>query len=184
MNLEHVSVGKSSYTPTSFRSKAIQLPLFPKQALRPDYRVSSARIERTLRDISARGLCGKVQVKAYLHRQLRHNCRPNTIRSSSSTIVLFLEFYKHSGQTDLSAIKRKHISDFVEHEQDRGMAPVSVDVRLKTLYAFLNFLVDQDLIGIDVLKRKLRNSSIAPYVQVLARIEGETEKSILEFYSF
>jgi metal-dependent HD superfamily phosphatase/phosphodiesterase len=34
-----------------------------------------------------------------------------------------------------------------------------------------------------LLKRKLRNSSIAPYVQVRARIEGETEKRILNFYS-
>jgi metal-dependent HD superfamily phosphatase/phosphodiesterase len=33
------------------------------------------------------------------------------------------------------------------------------------------------------LKRKLRNSTIAPYVQVVARIEGETEKRLLEFYS-
>ena len=35
----------------------------------------------------------------------------------------------------------------------------------------------------ELLKRKLRNSSIAPYVQVLAHIEGETEKRLLEFYT-
>ena len=35
----------------------------------------------------------------------------------------------------------------------------------------------------ELLKRKLRSSSIAPYVHVLAKIEGETEKRILEFYS-
>lgn len=35
----------------------------------------------------------------------------------------------------------------------------------------------------ELLKRKLRGSSIAPYVRVLARIEGETDKHILEFYS-
>ena len=35
----------------------------------------------------------------------------------------------------------------------------------------------------ELLKRKLRNSSIAPYVQVVARIEGETEKRLLEFYT-
>jgi hypothetical protein len=35
----------------------------------------------------------------------------------------------------------------------------------------------------ELLKRKLRHSSIAPYVHVVARIEGETEKRILEFYS-
>jgi metal-dependent HD superfamily phosphatase/phosphodiesterase len=35
----------------------------------------------------------------------------------------------------------------------------------------------------ELLKRKLRNSSIAPYVQVVAQIEGETEKRLLEFYT-
>ena len=35
----------------------------------------------------------------------------------------------------------------------------------------------------ELLKRKLRNSSIAPYVQVLAHIQGETEKRLLEFYT-
>lgn len=35
----------------------------------------------------------------------------------------------------------------------------------------------------ELLKRKLRNSSIAPYVQVVAHIEGETEKRLLEFYT-
>lgn len=35
----------------------------------------------------------------------------------------------------------------------------------------------------ELLKRKLRNSSIAPYVEVLAHIEGQTEKRLLEFYT-
>ena len=35
----------------------------------------------------------------------------------------------------------------------------------------------------ELLKRKLRNSSIAPYVRVVVSIEGETEKRLLEFYS-
>jgi metal-dependent HD superfamily phosphatase/phosphodiesterase len=35
----------------------------------------------------------------------------------------------------------------------------------------------------ELLKRKLRNSSIAPYVEVVAHIEGETEKRLLELYT-
>jgi metal-dependent HD superfamily phosphatase/phosphodiesterase len=35
----------------------------------------------------------------------------------------------------------------------------------------------------ELLKRKLRHSSIAPYVEVVARIEGETEKRLIEFYT-
>jgi metal-dependent HD superfamily phosphatase/phosphodiesterase len=35
----------------------------------------------------------------------------------------------------------------------------------------------------ELLKRKLRNSSIVPYVEVMAQIEGQTEKRLLEFYT-
>jgi len=156
MNLEHVSAGKSSSTPTEFRVQPIQIPLFPKQSLRPAYRVSSEQIEGILRKMSVGGLCGRQQVCDYLGRQLRHNCRPNTIRSSGATILLFLEYFKRSGGEQLSAIGRQNISAFVEHEQNRGIAPISVDGRLKGLYAFLNFLVGHDVIGADVIKRKLR----------------------------
>ncbi len=35
----------------------------------------------------------------------------------------------------------------------------------------------------ELLKRKLRNSSIVSFVEVIAKISGETEKRLLEFYS-
>ncbi len=156
MNLEQVSAAKSSYNPPAIRPKAIQLSIFPKISLRPAYHVSNEQIDRTVRRMSAAGLCGRDKVRDYLRRQLRHNCRPSTIRSSATTIVLFLEFFKQSGAQRLSAIGNEHISAFVEHEQDRGLAPVSVDSRLKGLYAFLNFLVERDVISANVIKRKLR----------------------------
>lgn len=35
----------------------------------------------------------------------------------------------------------------------------------------------------ELLKRKLNNSSIAPYVEVVVKIEGEAEKRLIEFYA-
>jgi hypothetical protein len=35
----------------------------------------------------------------------------------------------------------------------------------------------------ELLKRKLSTSSIAPYVEVVARIEGEAEKRLIELYT-
>jgi len=35
----------------------------------------------------------------------------------------------------------------------------------------------------ELLKRKLQNSSIAPYVQIVAHIEGEAEKRLIEIYA-
>jgi integrase/recombinase XerD len=156
MNLELIFAEESPYRETAYPLRPIQIPLFPKKALWPAHRLSNEQIERILRKVSARELCGKRQVEAYLRRQLRHYCRPSTIRSSGTTIILFLEFFKRKGHSQLSDIGREHICAFIEHEQDRGLAPTSVDNRLKALYAFLNFLVDHDVIAAEVLKRKLR----------------------------
>ena len=90
MDLEHVSAGKSPYNPTKRQPKQVQQTLFPKRSLRPAYRVSNEQIERIIRQMSAKGLCGRQMVHAYLQRQLRHNCRPNTIRSSGATLRIFL----------------------------------------------------------------------------------------------
>jgi metal-dependent HD superfamily phosphatase/phosphodiesterase len=53
--------------------------------------------------------------------------------------------------------------------------PVRVEIAMSNSAGI--FQVDE------LLKRKLRNSSIAPYVEVVARIEGETEKRLIEFYT-
>jgi metal-dependent HD superfamily phosphatase/phosphodiesterase len=34
----------------------------------------------------------------------------------------------------------------------------------------------------ELLKRKLKNSTLAPYVEVEARLEGETEQRLVEVY--
>ena len=110
MNLEHVSTGKSTYTLPEIRSKPIQLPIFPKSSLRPSYSVSTELIDRILQKLSARDLCGREEVGNYLRRQLLHNCQPNTIRQSGSTILLFLEFYKKDGGQQLSEIRSGHMN--------------------------------------------------------------------------
>jgi metal-dependent HD superfamily phosphatase/phosphodiesterase len=53
--------------------------------------------------------------------------------------------------------------------------PISIEIEMSNSAGV--FQLDE------LLKRKLRNSSIASYVQVIAHITGETEKRLLEFYS-
>ena len=156
MNLEHMPAEESARKLPEFVPRPIQLSIFPKVSLRPAYRVSNEQIERIIWRMSANKLCGREEVRDYLRGQVRRNCRPNTIRSSGATILLFLKFFKRRGDENLALIGREHISAFVEYEQDRGMAPVSIDGRLKGLYAFLGFLVGRDIIDAGVIKRKLR----------------------------
>jgi hypothetical protein len=78
-----------------------------------------------------------------------------------------------AGKTDIHAISAMAI-DRVEIRKGDDV-PIVIEISMNNSAGI--FQVDE------LLKRKLRNSSIAPYVQVVARIEGETEKRILEFYS-
>jgi metal-dependent HD superfamily phosphatase/phosphodiesterase len=78
-----------------------------------------------------------------------------------------------AGKTDIHAISALAI-DRVEIRKGTDL-PIVVEIAMNNSAGI--FQVDE------LLKRKLRNSSIAPYVQVVAHIAGETEKRILEFYS-
>jgi len=86
----------------------------------------------------------------------RRNCRPSTIRSNFTTLMLFLSYLKERDRTFLETITREDLSSFIEHEQDRGMQPNTVSTRLRHLHAFLRFWVDREVVHPDLLKRKLR----------------------------
>lgn len=78
-----------------------------------------------------------------------------------------------AGKTDIHAISAMAIDHVDIHKGDE--TPIVVEIAMNNSAGI--FQVDE------LLKRKLRSSGIAPYVRVVARIEGETEKRILEFYS-
>ena len=113
-------------------------------------------IEKWLGQLAEKGLFGRPYVKDYLYGLKRRNCRPSTIRSYGSTLLLFLSYLKERGRTSLETITREDLSSFIEHEQDRGMQPNTVSTRLRLVYAFLRYLVDREVVHPDLLKRKLR----------------------------
>ena len=78
-----------------------------------------------------------------------------------------------AGQTNIHSVSAMAI-DSVALEKGET-APIRVVITMSNSAGI--FQVDE------LLKRKLKNSSIASYVQVVARIEGEMEKRLVEFYS-
>jgi integrase/recombinase XerD len=114
------------------------------------------RIEKWLGQLSEKGLFGRPYVQDYLYDLKRRNCRPSTIRSYGSTLLLFLSYLKQRGRTSLETTTREDLSSFIEYEQDRGMQPKTVSTRLRLLYAFLRYLVDREVAHPNLLKRKLR----------------------------
>jgi len=117
---------------------------------------NNPEIIRILKRLSDRCLCGYDYVNQYLRDLYRRNCRPNTIRGNGTTIVLFLTFLKSIGQHRFEDISRQGLSAFIEHEQDRGLSPNTVSTRLRALNAFFNYLIQNDVLHPDLLKRKMR----------------------------
>ena len=114
------------------------------------------QIEKCLKQLVKKGLLGRLYVQDFLYEQKRRNCRPSTIRSNFTTLLVFLSYLQERGRTSLETVTRDDLSGFIEHEQDRGMQPNTVSSRLRHLYAFLRYLVDREVAHPDLLKRKLR----------------------------
>jgi site-specific recombinase XerD len=98
---------------------------------------------------------GKEYVEAYLRDQYRRNCKANTLRSTFTNLDIFLSFVKASGKSYLEEITREDLFAFIEHEQDRGMKPVTVHTRLVRIKAFIHFLVEKAVLRGDILTRRL-----------------------------
>jgi integrase/recombinase XerD len=164
MNFEHVSVEnrqkhRQSYLP-GFEESTIFSSAGPdsNQNHKPteQAQTTNPEITRILQRHCDRCLSGYEHVKQYLRDLCRRNCRSSTIRSNGTTIILFLTFFKSLGRQQIQDITRQDVSAFIEYEQDRGMSPNTVSTRLRTVYAFINFLIQNDVLDPDLLNRKMR----------------------------
>jgi len=108
-----------------------------------------------LRKVSGKDLIGEVYIEEYLRDQYRRHCRPSTLSQTLTAVDSFLGFIKVSGKDDLQQITREDLGAFIEHEQDRGLKASTVQTRLRTLKAFLRYLVDQGVIGPEVISKRM-----------------------------
>lgn len=129
--------------------KQPELPL-PKISLR------LRLLEKILNDISSCDLPAKEHFAEYMRQRYRRNCRPNTLRSASTGLKQFLFFYQRSGKQHIEQLAREDIEAFTESLQDRGMKPMSVSGRLRTVYAFIRFLIQGKVLGYELLERRIR----------------------------
>jgi integrase/recombinase XerD len=114
-------------------------------------------IDKYLKQLDGKELPGRPYVRDYLQDQKRRHCRPSTMRGNFTTLVVFLSYLKQErDKASLETITRDDLSSFIEHEQDRGMQPNTVATRLQLVYAFLRYLVDQEVAPPDLLNRKFR----------------------------
>jgi len=112
-------------------------------------------LDTTLRKLSEKDIPGKAYINEYLRDQYRRHCRPNTLRNSLIAIDQFLVFIKRAGKTHLEEITREDLGAWIEHGQDRGLKASTVKMRLRTLNAFLRYLIERDVIRPEVLSRRI-----------------------------
>ena len=113
-------------------------------------------IEQLLNKLSRIELPAKEHFEDYLRHKWRLNHKLSTLQGSFTSVRLFLEFYGKSGKRELAEMERADLEAFIEHAQDRGLRISTVRTRLACLIAFLHFLMEQDLIPLSLLKRRIK----------------------------
>lgn len=91
----------------------------------------------------------------YLYHLYSRNRRPNTLELNCTSIRFFLEFLNTKGIDCIEAISRKDVEAFIEHEQDRGMKPMTVRGRLGLIKAFLRYLIEEGVVRHEVLSKRI-----------------------------
>jgi len=113
-------------------------------------------IGRVLGRLSSMDLPAKDHFENYLRHKWRLNHKPKTMESSFTSVMLFLRFYGASGKKDIKDIDRSDLEAFIEHEQDRKMHISTVRTRMACIIAFIHFLMEQDILPLSLLKRRIR----------------------------
>jgi len=113
-------------------------------------------LDHILQKISKIELPGADHFESYMRHKWRMNHKPHTLMGSFQAVRGFLGFYYSLGKSQLQEIVSDDLEAFVEHEQDRGLKVTSAKTRLNYIWAFLRFLIEQDIIDERILRRKIK----------------------------
>lgn len=149
----------TDYSPLQFPSSGSASLLFSPIAGLVDVPRPSQRrrvLNHAVDKLEQGELPGSEYAIAHLYDKYRRHLSVSTLRQTGRTLFAFLSFYQGLGKQGFDCISRKDIASFVEHEQDRGLHITSVKHHLATVYAFFQFLVDNQILPPDILLKKIR----------------------------
>jgi len=112
-------------------------------------------VDPFLRRLDSANVIGKAHVEAYLRSQYRRGFRSGTMSNSLRTITSFLELAKANGKDYLEQIGRSDLEAYIELQQDRGLRASTVNLHLNTLKAFLRHLIEEQIVGSDILFKRM-----------------------------
>ena len=111
---------------------------------------------RVLRTIARLDVAGKDHLYLHALDMYRRNCKLRAIMHCTRSVGMFLQFLKDRRQTQIEAVTRADLEAFVEHEQDRGLKPLSVRTYLERVYTFLHFLIEEEVLSPEIVRRRIR----------------------------
>jgi integrase/recombinase XerD len=112
--------------------------------------------EAVLQAISLMELPGTEYLKLYVQDMHRRNCKAQSILSAVCVLRHFLSFLSSLGREEIEEVNRADLEAFVEHEQDRGLKILAVRTYLSHAHAFLNFLIEEEILPAEVLRKRIR----------------------------
>jgi len=118
--------------------------------------IENSLIERIVRKIYKVESPGREHFENYMRHKWRRNHKPSTLNGGYGAVKDFLTFYSSLGKSQLQEIVGDDVEAFVEHEQDRGLKVTTVNTRLKNLWPFIRFLIEQNIVDESILKHKIR----------------------------
>jgi integrase/recombinase XerD len=145
-------------------------------------------LDRVLKRLSESDLMGKDHIEAYLREKHRRRLRPTTINNSFLAIDSFISFIKKQGKVHLEEITRQDIEGWIERQEDRGVKASTLDTRLGMLKAFLRYLIERDVLPMDLLIRKIsikvpdalpRAMDPDDVRQIIGALEGVRDRAII-----
>jgi integrase/recombinase XerD len=137
-----------------------QTSLIPQSIISSDetskQTIVSPYVDHIVSRIRKMELPGTEYLESYMRHKWRMNHRPSTLRGSFVATRDFLTFYHDQGKSQLKDIASDELEAFVESMQDRGLKVTTVRTRLKHLWAFLRFLIEQNVVDASILKHKIK----------------------------
>ena len=85
----------------------------------------------------------------------------------------FLVFIGQAGKTGVEQINKNDLEAYIEHQQDRGLKPLTIDGTLRSIYAFIGYLVEADLLPADLLVKKIRIQVPKPLPRAMDPIDSQ-----------
>ncbi len=170
----------SSYQPLFNPLKLKKTRVIKEQSREERMHLAKGRVlERFKQRFADSQLPGSEYAMGYLEHKKRQGLKANTIRSSGSIALSFLDFI-HSKGRSLEEIQKADLEAYVENDQDKGVSNVSVFTKLRGLYPFLSFLVDKQVVDPGILDHKIKIKRPDPLPRSIEEEDIDKLLSVLE----